>query len=385
MTKRSVAADANSRQPPSTASRRRVATVPPAEARKVAPWSRRLLVVLLFLAVVFCGAWLSDDAYVSFRTADNLVHGYGLRWNVQERVQAYTNPLWTLLFAGVYGVTREAFFTAIFLSITVSVTAVGWFAWKVAKTQSAAVLGVLVLTVSMAFVDYSTSGLENPLTHLLLVLFLWLYLVRWDEAWDVGCGACGVATAPATEKVAEGGQSHFCGSMQRDGSLAVSRGRPAPHGPRPAPRAPGLLPGVLALLAALAAVNRMDSILLFLPALLYVLWKERSWRCLGWMAAGSLPLWLWLAFSLVYYGFPFPNTAYAKLNNGIADGELAWQGCYYLWNSLKFDPLTLVTIGFALAVAVWRKGTVPIFVAGTTRQRGRHKNGTVPFCAPLDT
>ena len=276
----------------------------------------------------FVCAWLSDDAYISFRTADNLVHGYGLTWNVQERVQAYTNPLWMLLFAGVYWLTHEAFYTAIFLSIAVSVAAVAWFAWKIAKTRSAAVLGVLVLTVSMAFVDYSTSGLENPLTHLLLVLFLWLYLTR---------------ETIAEETIAEGDLPPARNAPAKtDG--AGSRGLPF-----------DALPGVLSMLAALSAVNRMDSLLLFMPALLYVLWRRRTWRCLGWMAAGTLPLLLWLGFSLVYYGFPFPNTAYAKLNNGIAGRALAEQGCYYLWNSLKFDPLTLTTIVFALGVACWRR------------------------------
>ena len=36
-------------------------------------------------------AWLSDDAYITFRTADNLVHGYGPVWNTDERVQAFTH------------------------------------------------------------------------------------------------------------------------------------------------------------------------------------------------------------------------------------------------------------------------------------------------------
>ena len=30
-----------------------------------------------------------------------------------------------------------------------------------------------VLLSSKAFIDYSTSGLENPLTHLLLLVFFW--------------------------------------------------------------------------------------------------------------------------------------------------------------------------------------------------------------------
>ena len=42
-------------------------------------------------------AWMCDDAYISFRSADNLIHGFGLTWNIDERVQVFTNPLWTLL------------------------------------------------------------------------------------------------------------------------------------------------------------------------------------------------------------------------------------------------------------------------------------------------
>ena len=82
------------------------------------------------------------------------------------------------------------------------------------------------------------------------------------------------------------------------------------------------IPCLLSLLAALAAVNRLDTSLLYVPALTHVLWKRRTWRCLWSMAVGMLPLVLWLGFSLGYYGFPFPNTAYAKLNTGIAAG--AW-------------------------------------------------------------
>ncbi len=256
------------------------------------PW---LLAMALFLAVLLRSAWLCDDAFISFRTADNFVHGYGLTWNVGERVQTYTHPLWLLLFSAVYSVTREPFYTAIFLSMAVSLAAVAMLCWKVARPGAGAALGVLVLTYSIAFVDYSTSGLENPLSHLILAVFLWVYLREETSA------------------------------------------------------------GLLALLAALAAVNRMDTLLLFLPALAQTLWKQRSWRCLWSMAAGSLPLLLWLGFSLFYYGFIFPNTAYAKLNNGIPLPELMAQGCYYLWNSLRTDPVTLATIAAAVAFACWQR------------------------------
>ena len=57
---------------------------------------------------------------------------------------------------------------------------------------------------------------------------------------------------------------------------------------------------------------------------------------------------LWELFSLIYYGFPFPNTAYAKLNTGIPQDELIDQGIMYFINSIAVDPLTLTVIGPAV-------------------------------------
>jgi len=44
----------------------------------------------------FC---LFDDAMISMRYASNLAHGQGLVWNPGERVEGYTNLLWTLVMA----------------------------------------------------------------------------------------------------------------------------------------------------------------------------------------------------------------------------------------------------------------------------------------------
>jgi arabinofuranosyltransferase len=44
-------------------------------------------------------ARIQDDAYISFRYARHLATGQGLVWNVGERVEGYTNFLWTLLMA----------------------------------------------------------------------------------------------------------------------------------------------------------------------------------------------------------------------------------------------------------------------------------------------
>jgi arabinofuranosyltransferase len=67
-------------------------------------------------------------------------------------------------------------------------------------------------------------------------------------------------------------------------------------------------------------------------------------------ATGFLPLLAWELFALLYYGFPFPNTAYAKLKTGIPEPELIRQGFIYLIDSIQRDPLTLLAI---ISTAAW--------------------------------
>jgi len=71
------------------------------------PPARRWLVGAALLAGVAVAVGLSygacsqDDAFISFRYAQNLVDGNGLVFNPGERVEGYTNLSWTLLMAGV--------------------------------------------------------------------------------------------------------------------------------------------------------------------------------------------------------------------------------------------------------------------------------------------
>ena len=54
--------------------------------------------------------FLDDDAMISMRYASNLADGHGLVWNVGERVEGYSNFLWTCIMAAVHwiGVGPEA-------------------------------------------------------------------------------------------------------------------------------------------------------------------------------------------------------------------------------------------------------------------------------------
>lgn len=258
-----------------------------------------LLVLLAFVLVLFNTAWLCDDAFITFRVADNAVHGYGLRWNVDERVQAYTNPLWLFLISAIYFVTREMFFTPLFLSLAISVMAVVMLAMGLRGQPRRWMALLFLLTCSRAFVDYSTSGLENPLTHLLLAGFL----------------------------------------------LLLFQDKPGPGSVF-----------LLSFLTHLSMVNRMDTALLLWPALAYFAWKRRSFRTAVALIAGMAPYLIWELFSTAYYGSPFPNTAYAKLGGGLSRGDLLVQGVLYFADSLWRDHLTLPAIVLTLLVCLrWRE------------------------------
>lgn len=259
---------------------------------------RTLLTVLLgtvFFVVLVRTAWLGDDAFITLRTVDNFVNGYGMRWNVVERVQTFTHPLWFFLCSAAYAVTREAYFTIYALSIGVSLVTFYLFLKFVSSSLTAALLGGTTLLLSKSFVDYSTSGLENPLSHLLVVLLL----LAW---WRVVNGVAGLTT--------------------------------------------------LWLAAGLLTLNRLDLALLAAPALV-IASRPSPWRVVTRAAAiGLTPLVAWELFSIVYYGVPFPNTAYAKLQTGIPSGVLFGQGVLYLLDAFAVDPVTPLAIGVSAALAL---------------------------------
>ena len=255
------------------------------------------VLLLLFLVVLVRTAWLCDDAFITIRTADNFVQGHGLTWNVMERVQTYTHPLWLGVIVGLHVCTDQLFYAVIMVSVTISIAA-ALVVWRVARTPIAACLALAILLFSRAFVDFSTSGLENPLTHLLLALFFLTYVNR------------------------------------REGAPRLGR---------------------LYLLAGLGVLTRLDIVLLYAPVLVAASWR-RPRRCvLGALAAGVAPLLAWLAFASFYYGTPLPSTAYAKLLPAeIPAGDLFAQGLRYLLDSLRRDPLTLTATAAGVLLCLRR-------------------------------
>ena len=61
------------------------------------------LVLAVPLAITLVGAWsyrwVQEDAFIDFRVVGNLLAGYGPVFNVGERVEVYSDPLWVGLLA----------------------------------------------------------------------------------------------------------------------------------------------------------------------------------------------------------------------------------------------------------------------------------------------
>jgi arabinofuranosyltransferase len=295
-----------------------------------------ILLGALAAVMVRC-AWIGDDGYISLRVVENLIGGRGLTWNVDERVQVFTHPLWVLLTSAVCALTGELQFTVFALQLLMSFAAAALLAFGIASTAGATAASLALLIVSKPFVDYSTSGLENPLSHLLLVAFLAAWFRHDDE--------------------------------------------------------PGAR-WALALTGGLAMLNRHDLALVVVPPLAARLLAKPNGSRLAAAAAGMLPLAAWLAFATVYYGFALPNTAYAKLATGLTPADLAPQGLLYARNLLTRSPVTALVILAGLAEALVRRpratGAVGLglllYLGYTVRVGGDFMSGrffTVPFVCGL--
>ncbi len=233
---------------------------------------------LYVLAVI--AAWIvrfvQDDAFITYRYARNLARGNGLVFNEGERVEGYTNFLWTVMhwLPERLGWSSPVFSQVVGIFVMVATVAVTLrFARRIFRSESFAFLVALTLLANMSFLTYATGGLETMQQTLLVVSVAALLLPVTDVergrevARRVGAGVCG----------------------------------------------------------ALAVLTRMDSAVLvtvWVLAYLVAQWRQeavpsrrtvtlvRSMAQIGLPAAALIVP--WLVWKLDYYGNLLPNTFYAK-------------------------------------------------------------------------
>lgn len=240
-----------------------------------------------------------DDAYISFRYAQNFARGHGLVFNIGERVEGYTNFLWTVLLALFILVGVEPGPLAMALgglfALGTMILVYGKFA------QKALVLGLslLLLAVDGSFALWSVGGMETAMFTFFLLSGIFTYLQEGED-----------------ERMA-------------------------------------LLSG---LLFALAALTRPEGVLVFAVTLFHRvshrLLVER--RLLAWPDLLRIfsflglygPYFLW---RYNYYGYLLPNTFYAKVTTEGVSAQIA-RGFAHLRTFLGVHlgwlliPLTLVPL-----------------------------------------
>lgn len=112
-------------------------------------------------------AWTSDDAFISFRYAENLVEGNGLVFNPGERVEGYTNLLLTLLvaFGMLVGVAPEVSANAIGITAYAAVAFLllrhGWIRHRTGTPMVPLAAGLWSVQADLQ--EWATGGLETTL------------------------------------------------------------------------------------------------------------------------------------------------------------------------------------------------------------------------------
>jgi hypothetical protein len=248
----------------------------PSTARPQTPYRLALaFCAILFLLHCAAAPYVVDDAFITFRYVRNFVEGMGLVYNPGERVEGYTNFLWTILLSGIAWIAPEVdlLSAARFMGVASGLGCIFvqfLFGRRIrGKADALCLAGPFLLAASAPFAAWSTAGLETAMHALLITAASYFYL-----------------------------------------------------GPRRTPGRPPLLPP---LLFALAAMSRPDGHLFFAIITAHLLIEERR---LGWKhAARSLAMWVgvfaavyvpYYVWRFSYYGYPLPNPFYAKVGTGIS-------------------------------------------------------------------
>ncbi len=272
----------------------------------------KLAALILFVCVITALAWQSDDAYHAYIMAKNLVLGNGFVYNIGERATASSCPLFTLLIAAGYFVFRKMFLVSLLICIFFSSAAYYIVLTHFCSTKYQVIASFFTLIGSACFVSYTTSGLENCLLFFLTALFLKIYLKK---------------------------------EMYNSKDMFW-----------------------LAVLVALIATTRMDAVLMVAPMAVYAYLAKRDkvsfGKAVGLAIGGLSPFIIWELFSVFYYGFFVPNTAFVKLGTQIPEIEYVKRGIVYLLTSAMCDVVLVL---------------VPVFVIFATFVSGKWKERWCSF------
>jgi hypothetical protein len=276
----------------------------------------------VMVGIILLGAHLSyyayvvvDDSYISYRYARNFARGDGLLFNPgQEPVEGYSNFLWVVILAGASVLGLEISLVSKVLGFVFAIfSLVGMVLLMHQSGSNKYILwtAALWLAASGVYAVWSMSGMETSLLASLIILSL-ILLAREETS-----------------------------------------GR-------------GFASGFILALVALA---RAEGFIFFFAALAVRILnhiRRQSARTVleevKWITAFLLPFGAYLIWRVSYYGYIFPNTAYAKAGGGYIYHTL--RGLYYLYQFLAAGGALLVLLIGVTALVRTRQPIIRYGLAG---------------------
>ncbi len=258
------------------------------------------VVGLAFLLHAFYLSVPAEDAFISYRFATHLANGHGLVWNVgAPPVEGYTNFLWVVLCALPLLVGLDVVLFSQIAGVAAGLASL-WVTHRFARDlldlpRGPALLACGMLAVSGPFAAWSASGMETGL-FTLLVLTGCLGFAGWLRSGD----GRSLALAPPALLLA---------TLTRPEGFAVFV----------------LLGGLGALLCPAPERRRLGLALL----------------------AYALPFLAYFAWRYGYFGFPLPNTFYAKTGNTLPQ---YLRGLQYVFVFVLHFAVPLLPVLFTLGL-----------------------------------
>ena len=276
--------------------------------------SHPLVLLALPIVLILVGAWLhrwvAEDAFIDFRVVRNIWHGHGPVFNVGQRVEVYTDPLWVASLSLVAAVVP--FISLEWWSVLLGLlgTGVGFFyatsamrrlsRKEASEGRLAVPAGLLMVSCVAVMWDFATSGLETGMIFGWIGISWWLLVRSFD----------GVTSTRRSALIASLGFT-----IRPDMALIT-----------------------VAVVAALWVIDSSDT-----PR------PTRRQRTSFLAAATAIPI-LSELFRVAYFGLFTSNTAIAKSASHI------WlsQGLTYLWDfvSTYWIPIPLAAL-FILVLPRW--------------------------------
>ncbi len=145
------------------------------------------LALVVYFYLIFHFNFTQDDAYITFRYAANYLNGHGLVYDIGERVEGYTNFLWTIFMtvggrAGIDFVLFSKILGVLFGLATIIMLyflAIEVFA-GVSKSTRSILAGTCCLLVGSiySFAYWAVAGLETAAFGFMVLASIFFYLRR---------------------------------------------------------------------------------------------------------------------------------------------------------------------------------------------------------------